>query len=91
MPERTSHTETVRAGTPLRIGIVTVLPIERAVVRSDRSALRAWFSAAVEPYALIVRDAGGIRAVDADATPISLEELREKIPGLDALMASTGP
>jgi len=91
MPERTSHTETVRAGTPLCIGTVTVLPIERAVVRSDRGALRAWFSAAVEPYALIVRDADGIRAVDAEATPISLEELRQKIPGLDALLASAGP
>jgi len=88
MPERTSHAETVRAGTPLRVGSVTLLPIERVVVRSDMGALGAWFTAAKEPYALVVRDAGGIRALDIGATPVSLEALREGIPGLDAVLAS---
>ncbi len=88
MPERTGHTETVRAGTPVSVGSVTLLPIERVVVRSDRGAQRVWFFVAKEPYALIVRDAGGIRAMGADAAAISLEKLREKIRGLDALLAA---
>ena len=88
MPECTSHTETVRAGTPLQVGAVTLLPIERVVVHSGMGALGAWFTAAKEPYALVVRDAGGIRALDIGAMGVSLEALRERIPGLDAVLAS---
>lgn len=88
MPERTSHTETVRAGTPLRVGSVTLLPIERVVVHSGMGALGAWFTAAKEPYALVVRDAGGIRILGIGATVVSLEALREGIPGLDAVLES---
>jgi hypothetical protein len=88
MPERTSHTETVRAGTPLRLESVTLLPIERVVVHSGMGALGAWFTAAKEPYALVVRDAGGLRALDIGATVVSLEALRELVPGLDAVLAS---
>jgi hypothetical protein len=58
------------------------------VVQSDRGARGGWFSIAKEPYALIVRDAGGIRAVSVDATALSLEALREKIRGLDASLES---
>ena len=88
MRERTSRTETVRAGTPLRIGSVILLPIERVVVHSVMGALGAWFTAAKEPYALVVRDAGGIRALDIGAAAVSLEALREEIPGLDAVLAA---
>ena len=48
----------------------------------------AWFSVAKQPYALVVRDAAGIQAVDIDVS-ISLEELRERIPELDALLGTT--
>ena len=88
MREHTSHAETVRAGTPLRVGSVTLLPIERVVVHSDVGALGAWFTAAKEPYALVVRDAGGLRALDMGTTPVSLEALRDGIQGLDAVLAS---
>jgi hypothetical protein len=89
MPERTRHTETVRAGAPLRVGAVTLLPIERVVVHAHVGALGAWFTAAKEPHALIVRDAGGIRALAVGATAVSLDALREEIPGLDAVLAAT--
>ncbi len=88
MPERASQVETVRAGKPLGVGSVSLLPIERVRVCSDRSARGAWFAVAMEPYALVVRDAGGLRAVGPDAEALSLDELREQIRGLDALLAS---
>jgi hypothetical protein len=88
MPERASHTETVRAGTPLRVGRVTLLPIERVVVRCQVGSLGAWLGATKEPYALVLRDEGGLRVVDASATEVSLEALRERLPGLDAALAS---
>lgn len=88
MPERASRTATVRAGAPLRVGSTTLLPIERVVVHSGVGALGAWFTAAKEPYALVVRDAGGIRALDIGAAAGSLEALREEVPGLDAVLAA---
>lgn len=88
MPERTTRTETLRAGTPFAIGTVTLLPIERVVMHAKKGNTGVWFSVAKEPYALVVRDAGGTRAVETDAAGVSLEQLREKIPGFDALLAS---
>ena len=86
MPDRAGQIDTVRAATSVRVGSVNLLPIERVVVQQGGSAQLAWVSAAVEPYALIVRDAFGIRVIDLGAEAASLEQLRERIPGLDALL-----
>jgi hypothetical protein len=88
MFERTRHTETVCAGTPVTHGTVMLLPIVRVVLNAGRGATRMWFSANKEPYALIVRDVGGLWAIDADATVVSLEGLCEKVPGLDTVLAA---
>ena len=85
MLECDTRTETLRVGTPFTVGPITLLPIER-VVRRRRA--HAWFSLAKEPYMLVLRDTGGIRAVDTDANSVSLEQLREEVPGLDAVLAS---
>lgn len=88
MLERTGHTETVRAGTPVTCGTVILLPIERVVLNSGWGNTRVWFSAIKEPYALIVRDAGGLWAIDTDAAVVSLEALRQRVPGLDTVLAA---
>lgn len=88
MLERTRHTETVRAGKPVTRGTVMLLPIERVVLHSGRGNTRVWFSAIKEPYALIVRDAGGLWAIDTDAAAVSLEALRQRVPGLDTVLAA---
>jgi uncharacterized spore protein YtfJ len=89
MPERARHTERVLAGKPIRVGPVTLLPVERVVVISGIGAPGAWFTAAKEPYALVVRDGGGTRVLGISGTPVSLEAIRERIPGLDAVLASS--
>jgi hypothetical protein len=88
MLERTARIETLRAGAPVSVGSITLLPIERVVLRSDRSERRVWFTAAKEPYALIVRDESGIWAIDANAVAVPLEALRAEISGLDAALAT---
>ena len=88
MPERERRSESLRAAAPLRVGAVTLIPIERVVVRSARRWPGVWASAALEPYALVVRDAGGVRAVGLDAEAVPLERLRELIPELEDLLAS---
>ena len=87
MPERGDRRETVRAGSPLRVGDATLVPIERVVLRSRRAARGGWVAAAVEPCALVVRSEGRVRVLSIDGDAISLERLRERIPGLDSLLA----
>ncbi len=86
MPESARRFENVRAATPVRLGDVLLLAIERVVVRSGRAGRGAWVLAAAEPYALVVRDAGGARAIELDGTAIPLERLREQVPELDGLL-----
>lgn len=88
MPERIFRTGALRAGMTVTLGSVILLPIERVVLRSDRGNTGAWISASMEPYALIVRDAGGIRSINIDAAAGSFEELRVGVPGLDAVLAA---
>ena len=87
MCDRDACGGTLRAGTPVRVAGISLLPIEHIVIHSNSGATGAWFSIAKQPYALIVRDAGGIRTVDVDAA-VSLQQLRDSIPGLDALLAT---
>lgn len=86
MPKRSTCSQALRAGLPVTIGPVTLLPIERVVLSADRGNSGIWFSAAKELYALIVRDAEGVRVVASDATTVSLDALREKVPELDAAL-----
>lgn len=88
MSEKSTSTETLRAGTPFHVGGVSLVPIEHVAPQSETGIVGAWFSVAKHPYALIVRDDAGIRTIDIDVA-VSLGELRERIPDLDALLATT--
>lgn len=88
MPERSTRTLSVRVGTPLEVGPVTLVPIERIVTHADRWKERAWFLVCKEPYAIVVRDAAGVRAVGTDAVALSLDRLREEVPELDAVLGA---
>jgi len=88
MLEPKPQTETLRAGTPLTVGGVTLLPIEYVVMHATKGSIGAWISVAKEPYALIVRDSNGIHMLDTNKADVSLGQLRESVPGLDALLAT---
>lgn len=88
MPENGRHEETFRAGAPVSVGAAILLPIERVVLSAELSAGLAWITALKEPVALILRDGSGIRALDIGAGPVSLDPLRDKVPGLDAVLAA---
>jgi hypothetical protein len=87
MRDRAGEIDEIRSARPIRVGAVTLLPLERVVLRSARFGPGAWVSAAVEPWAMIVQDGAGVRVVGVGASPPSLDELRGRIPGLDALLA----
>ncbi len=88
MPERNTHSETLQAGAPITVGALVLVPIELVVRHVDIGEMGLWFSFEKEPYALVVRDANGARAVNVEAVSVSIEELLANIPGLDALLES---
>ena len=81
------HMESLRCGVPVRHGAVTLLPIERVVLHACPNDGRMWFSAIKYPYALLVRDADGIWAIDIDAALVTIERLRQNVPELDSVLA----
>jgi hypothetical protein len=86
MAEPGRHLETLRAGAPLRVGSTTLLPVERMVLHAERGARGGWLAGSKEPYALVVQDAGGLRALPTGAGAVTLDELRGRLPGLEALL-----
>ena len=87
MPERTTTSEAVRAGAPVRVGGAVLLPIERILVHAGRGRGLVWSTATKELHALVVRDARGVRALGPDGGPVPLEPLRAAVPGLDDLLS----
>ena len=88
MPDSRTHSETLQAGAPVTVGALVLVPIERVVRHVDIGELGLWFSFEKEPYALVVRDANGARAVNVEAVAVSIEELCARIPGFETLLAS---
>ena len=80
--------ETLRAGSPLSVGDVTLVPIERAGIRSDMGDAGCWISAFKEVFAVVVCDARGVRALDADSSEIALDALIRKTPDLGAILSN---
>ncbi len=90
MPDRDTRTERLRAGRSVAVGSVTLWPIERVVTEVVTGRRHAWLMLRKEPYAVVVRDAQGIRAVDTHAVALSIDHLSQEVPGLDAMLASNG-
>jgi hypothetical protein len=79
--------EALRAVNPLRVGDVTLVPIERVWIRSDRGDAGYWISAFKEAFAIVVCDANGVRALDPDSSEIPLDALIRKTPNLGAILS----
>jgi len=88
MPEPRQQTETLCAGAPVRIGAVTLLPIERVVLYATGAGACWWFAAAKQPYALVLREDGRVRAMDTQAAEIPIDTLCALVPRLDAALAA---
>ena len=79
--------EALRAAGPLRVGDVTLVPVARAGIRSDSGEGGYWLIAFKEPWAVVVRDTGGVRALAMDSSDIALDALIEMTPNLAAILS----
>lgn len=80
--------ETLRAASPVSVGGVTLVAIERTRVRSDIGRAGCWIGAFSEAVAVVVCDAGGVRALATDSSEIDLDSLMENTPNLRAVLST---
>lgn len=79
--------ERMRAASPLRIGDVTLVPVERAAVGSASGEAGCWIGAFKEVVAVVICDASGVRVLTADSAEIPLDDLIRETPNLGAVLA----
>ena len=79
--------EALRAASPLRVGDVTLVTVERIGIRSDMGDGGYWISAFKEAFAVVVCDAKGVRAFGSDSSDIALDMLIRETPNLAAILA----
>ena len=78
----------LRPGNPVTVAGLTIVPIERRVLRTCAGDGRFWLVASMEAAAVLVRDVSGIRAFDVEGVEIAVESLVREAPGLGPLLAS---
>jgi hypothetical protein len=73
------------AGAPIAVGDATFLVVARLVIEADSSDHACWIYANKAPYALVIRDAQGLRALDMAGRWLSLAELAKDLPDLESI------
>ena len=73
---------------PLKLGAVTLLPIEGVLLHMHIGRGGGWITASKEPLAIIVGDAARRQAFATDGSEMPLDALRERVPDLDAVLAT---
>ena len=75
------------AGIPLTAGKFTLIPVEHLVLQTKTESTYDWLVAFKEPYAIIVCDSNGVRALNLKDKQLSLEDLIQTVPGLGTIVA----
>lgn len=79
--------ETLHTTRPLTIGDITIIPIERSVLQSDKGHLGCWLNGYKEIYTVVVCDNNGVPIQNAGPADIEIDELLQRIPDLRQMLA----
>ena len=80
--------ETLRAARPLSVGNVTLIAIERTGIHSAMDDEGYWLSGFKQAYAIVICDASGVHALDANLAEIKVEGLMQEVSNLGNLLAA---
>lgn len=72
----------LQTGAPINIDGLTLIIIERLSINVNNACHSLRLNAGKEPYALVIRDTRGLRALDMMGKRLVIEELIEEIPDL---------
>jgi hypothetical protein len=79
--------ETLRAASPLSVGDVTLVPVERVGSRSDRGDAGYWICGFKEVFAVVVCDESGVCVLAVGSSEIALDTLIQKTPNLGTVLS----
>ena len=77
-----------RAGSPVRVGEVTIVPLERVAVHHGGGKDRLWAYVCKEPVGVVVVSAGETWALNVQGERVPLETYIDRIDGLRSVLAS---
>jgi len=81
----------LRAGTPISVAGITLIPIERVWMHAEKQSHAVWLGASKAAVAVVICDLEGPRVVDVQAHEQSVEAFITQIPALAPLLAEFYP
>lgn len=76
----------LRAGTPVALDGITIIPIEEVDVYGRNMKRGYWLHGSKKAAAIVFCDPQGVRAFDMHANELSLKQLVSDVNGLDVLL-----
>jgi hypothetical protein len=74
-------------GIPINISETTLLTIERLSIAADSGKSSCWLNVTKEPYAVVIRTANGVQALDMAGQPLAITGLNDLVSGLDQALS----
>ena len=74
------------AGAPIYVAGITLIPIERVRINSEKRSKGYWLTVTKEAAAVLICEREGTRIIDIEAHEHSLDEFISKAPELESLL-----
>lgn len=72
----------LRLGKAATVGEVTLIPLYHVQTHCVTLTGLCWLHGIADPFAVVIVDPTGVRAVGVDGSEVSIEDLLEQVPGL---------
>ncbi len=76
----------IEIGKAIRVKDQMLVPIERTSIVHDTNERGCWCHGSKQLIALVVQTASGIQAFDMEAGPITMRELKNTVPEIEAYL-----
>lgn len=77
----------LRVGKAAQVGDVMLIPLFRIELTSIQQPDFLWLNGTAEPFAVVIIEPGGTRAVGVDEGELDVERLVQQMPELEALIS----
>ncbi len=76
----------LRAGDPITVAGVTLVPIERVQINTEKQSYGYWLNATKEAVAIIICEPQGPRLMNVGEAKCSLDNIMMELPALESLL-----
>ena len=81
----------LRAGDPITVAGITLIPIERVRIHCEKQPYAYWFNATKEAVAVVICEREGPRILDVEAHQRPIDALITEVPELGSLLTEFFP